>query len=173
MRPYLGRSSNTIGGREMLKRYVVSLIILACFTQFAAATISAQGNHRFVIRIPFDFVVPGELLPAGNYAIERVDPTRPNLLMFKNTDNGIVRLFITQRVENDETITASCLVFKRWQSEYQLFQVWVVGNKDGNQVPPLGNHKGGPSSVVWLETSYPKPKLVANKQEVRMAHPIE
>jgi len=160
----------------MLKRYVVSLIILACFTQFAAATISTQGNRRFVMRIPFDFVVPGGLLPAGNYAVERVDPTKPNVLMFKNIDNGVVRLFITQRVENHETITASCLIFQRWKSEYQLFQVWVVGNKDGNQVPSSGNsrgHKGGPSSVLRLETSYPKPKLVANRRGVSVALPIE
>jgi len=160
----------------MPKHYFISLTILACLTLFATSTVNAQSNRSFVIRIPFDFVVSGEFLPAGNYAIERVDPTKPHVLMFKNTDNGIVRLFITQRVENDETITASCLIFKRWQSEYQLFQVWVVGNKDGNQVPSSGNnrsHKGDPSSIVWLETSYRNPKLVANKREVSVAHPIE
>jgi hypothetical protein len=144
----------------MPKHNVISLIIQACLILFATSTVNAQSNRSLVIHIPFDFVVPGGLLPAGKYAIERVDSTKPNVLMFKNTDDGTVRLFITQRVENDETITASCLIFKRWKSEYQLFQIWVVGNNDGNQVPSSGNsrsHKAIPFSLVRLKTSYPTP----------------
>jgi hypothetical protein len=139
----------------MRKQYIISLIILACLNAVAATTINAQSNRRFVIRIPFDFVLADQVLPAGNYAVERVDPTKPNVLMFKNTDNGIVRVFITQRVENEEMSTASCLIFKRWKGESYLFQVWVVGNKDGNQIPPETKRRdrGAASTLVRLKST--------------------
>src|SRR4030095_11588234 len=66
----------------MPKHYLTSLIILASLILFATSTVKAQSNRSFVIRIPFDFVVPGGLLPAGNYVIERVDSnktTRPDV----------------------------------------------------------------------------------------------
>ena len=144
----------------MRKQYIIALIILVCLTPVAATTVNAQGNRRFVIRIPFDFIVADRILPAGNYAVERVDPTKPNVLMFKNTDNGIVRLFITQRVENEETSTASCLIFKRLKGESYLFQVWVIGSNDGNQVAPAESNrsdKGGTSTLVRLKIDYSRP----------------
>ena len=118
----------------------------------------AQSSNRFVIRIPFDFTVPNGILPAGTYSVERADPTKPNVLMFKNTDNESVQLFITQRVEKVETCETSCLIFKRWKNEYQLYQVWVVGNKDGNQVPS-GNteRRKGVTALVRLKVGDPKP----------------
>jgi hypothetical protein len=118
----------------------------------------AQSSNRFVIRIPFDFSLPSGILPAGTYAVERADPTKPNILMFKNTDTGKVRLFITQRVEKEVTSEMSCLKFKRWKGEYQLYQVWVLGNKEGNQVPS-GNteRRKGATALVQLKADDSKP----------------
>ena len=142
----------------MRKLCVVVLMLLVCLTLFASSTAKAQSSNRFVIRIPFDFFVPSGILPAGTYAVERADPTKPNVLMFKNTDNGSVRLFITQRAEKGETSETSCLIFKRWKSEYQLYQVWVVGQKEGNQLPTENiTHAKGAAALVRLKVSESKP----------------
>ena len=142
----------------MRKRCVVVLMLLVCLTLFASATAKAQSSHRFVIRIPFDFSIPSGILPAGTYAVERADPTKPNVLMFKNTDNGSVRLFITQRAEKGETSETSCLIFKRWKSEYRLYQVWVVGHQEGNQLPTDNTTRAkGAAALVRLKVSESKP----------------
>src|SRR5882672_7334771 len=99
----------------MRKHYFISLFILSFLILFARSSVNAQSDRRFVIRIPFDFIVPGGTLPAGTYAVGRVDPTKPNVLMFKNTDSGKVRLFITQRAEKEATSETTCLIFKRWK----------------------------------------------------------
>jgi hypothetical protein len=69
-------------------------MLLMCLTLIDSSTAKAQSSHRIVIRIPFDFGIPSGILPVGTYVVERVDPTKPNAL--KNTDNGNIRLFITQ-----------------------------------------------------------------------------
>jgi len=138
----------------MRRQFRIWLFVLTCLAALAANA-SAQSNRRFVIRIPFDFVVAGEALPSGNYAIERVDTTKPNVLMFKNIDNGRVRLFITQRVESEEASTSSCLIFKRAKGQFHLSQVWAFGNMDGNQMPITGgstHDDRNTSTVVRLKT---------------------
>jgi hypothetical protein len=142
----------------MRKHYFITFIILSFLILFARSSVNAQSDSRFVIRIPFDFIVPSGTLPAGTYAVERVDPTKPNVLMFKNIDSGRVRLFITQRVEKEALSEMTCLIFRRWKSDYQLYQVWVVGNKEGRQLPS-GNarHPKGTTALVQLKVNDTKP----------------
>ena len=118
-----------------MRRQSITSIILLCLIVVAATTASAQSTRRFVIQIPFQFVIAGRTLPAGKYAVERFDPTKPNVLMLKNTETGIVRLFITLHVEKDNGGKRSCLIFKLRNGEAHLFQLWMLGYKDGNQVP--------------------------------------
>jgi hypothetical protein len=137
----------------MRSQSITLIIVLVCFTSITEARVNAQDPHRFVIDIPFQFVVAGRTLPAGKYDVERADPTKPNLLMLKNTANGIVQVFITQRVENEEVSATSSLIFKRRGEEYYLFQVWTMGDKDGNQAPPAGEKNQRSSTLVRLSTT--------------------
>ena len=136
-----------------MRRQSITSIILLCLTVVAATTVSAQSTRRFVIQIPFQFVIAGRALPAGKYAVERFDPTKPNVLMLKNTETGIVRLFITQHVEKDDGVKTSCLIFKLRDGEAHLFQLWMLGYKDGHQVPPADanerqDRRGNSSTLV-------------------------
>ena len=110
----------------MQRQSIGSIIILVFIAVGAATTVSAQSSRRFVIQIPFQFVITGRALPAGKYAVERFDPTKPNVLMLKNTKTGVVRLFITQHVEKDDGGKRSCLIFKIQNGEFQLFQLWTL-----------------------------------------------
>jgi len=120
----------------MRRQFITLLIILACLGALTATTASAQSTRRFIVNIPFQFVLAGGTLPPGKYSVERIDPTKPNVVLLKNTDNGMVRLFITQRIEKDKPSTDSCLMFKVRRGEFHLFKLWVFGFQDGNQVPP-------------------------------------
>ena len=119
----------------MKRRFVTSILMLASFIMAAETLVDAQANRRFVIDIPFDFIVRGRTVPAGRYTVERLDPFKPDVLVIKSPDNRIMLVFLTQRVEgDDQTIRTSNLVFKQRGRAYYLFQVWVPGDKNGNQL---------------------------------------
>lgn len=143
----------------MRRHYIISILMLACLFAMAANAIKAQSDRRLVIRIPFEFVLAGRVVPAGKYSVERPDATKPNVLMFRNLDNGIIRLIITQRVENHCVSTASYLTFRRIKGESQLIQVWVVGNMDGNQLPVTEGRREhqGASTLVQLKVENERP----------------
>ena len=101
----------------MRKPSITSIILMLCLNGFAA-TIYAQSSRRFEIAVPFQFEVAGQTLTAGKYSVERVDPSKPNVLMLKNIDNGALRLVFTQRVEREEPSKTSGLVFIRRDGKY-------------------------------------------------------
>ena len=146
----------------MRRQFITLLIILACLGAVTATRASAQSTRRFIVDIPFQFVIAGRALPAGNYSVERIDPAKPNVVLLKNADNGMVRLFITQRIEKDKPSTDSCLMFKVRSGKFQLFQVWVLGYQDGNQVPPENENErrvqsGNNTPLVRLTGNNKKP----------------
>src|SRR5882762_6642812 len=93
--------------------------MLASLITIAANSVDAQSKHRVVLDIPFDFVVMGRTLRAGRYAVERLDPTKPNVLMIKNADNRTMRVFLTQRIGGDDPKSrTSTLVFRQHGRTY-------------------------------------------------------
>jgi len=83
----------------MLNRTVV---LLFAFIALAANGVAAQSSHRFNVDVPFEFVLNGRTLPAGEYVIERTNAARPDIVTLKKKDGDFVRMIITQRVEKDE-----------------------------------------------------------------------
>ena len=121
----------------MLKQLVRSMIVLISLV----SAINAQSAQRFEIHIPFSFVLDGRSFSAGNYGVERTDPTRPNIVTLKNLDDGISSLILTQRVEKDKPSATSSLMFIQRAGKRYLFQVWNVGAMNGNQIPVPSDRK--------------------------------
>lgn len=121
----------------MRKRSVTLVLAMLCLIVVGASATNAQNTHRFVMEVPFQFVVAGHVLAAGKYSVERLDPGRPNILLLKNTENGRVRLVMTHRVEKDESSDSAGLIFMRSGEKYYLSQVWIVGDRNGRQVPSV------------------------------------
>ena len=141
----------------MRYQFIKAIIVLVCLTVVPATAVKGQGTHRFAIEIPFQFVLADRTLPAGKYSIERIDAARPNVLLLKNRDNGKLRLIIAHRSEKDEPSTTSTLLFRREGEKLFLFQVWIIGDKNGNQVPLADQGKAGrkpeSSTIVRLSVN--------------------
>lgn len=116
-------------------------VLLLAFIALVANSVAAQSLHTFKVEVPFEFVVNGQTLPAGEYVIERTNAATPNIMTLKNKDSDIVRTIITQRVEKDEPSPASSLIFIRQDGTHYLFQVWNIAALNGNQVPVTFNKK--------------------------------
>jgi hypothetical protein len=85
-------------------------------------------------KIPFDFVVRGKTLPAGDYILER-DDNQPSLLFIRG--KGGVRtsmIVLTEPAgERDPEGDTPALRFTRHGSEYRLEDVWRSRN-DGWEI---------------------------------------
>jgi hypothetical protein len=138
-----------------MKRLAInSAIVFMSLTVVGATVVRAQSSHRFDIDIPFQFVLSGRSFPAGNYRVEQIDPSKPNLVMLKNNRSGILRLVLMQQVEKENPSPEAFLVFTRREGRYYLFQVWTLGDKNGNQVPGAGGkerYQRSNNSLVTLK----------------------
>jgi hypothetical protein len=118
----------------MLKQSVRAVVLFFSLIT-SVVSVNAQSRHRFTVHVPFQFVLNGQTLTAGEYVIERTDPAKPNIVTLKKADDGILRVIITQRVERDNPSTASSLIFIRCEGKHYLFQVWNVGAMNGSEIP--------------------------------------
>ena len=118
----------------MLKQSVRAVVLFFSLIT-SVVSVNAQSRHRFTVHVPFQFVLNGQTLTAGEYVIERTDPAKPNIVTLKKADGGVVRVIITQRVEREHPSTESSLIFIRRGDRRYLFQVWNVGAMNGSEIP--------------------------------------
>ena len=139
----------------MRKQFTRLTILLGVLVVLANA-VNGQDPHKFEVEIPFTFILEGRMLPAGKCLVQRIDPCKPDILMFKNADAKIVRLMQTHRVESENPSTGSTLVFIRRDGKLYLFQIWNRGDRNGNQLPLSGeNQRRDQNSIVKLRAKAP------------------
>lgn len=158
----VGPSAESQGG-YVKKHIIIVVLMLTAVFSVSATMAEAQTGHRFLIDVPFDFIVAGRSLPAGKYTVGRFDPSKPNALMIKSVDNRTVRVFLAQRVVGeDQPTTTSSLVFKVREGKLFLYQVWASEAKDGSQVPLADKNDkrdqyGNNSALVTLRANNQRP----------------
>ena len=106
------------------------LRLLTAIVLLAAASASAQTN-LIKIKIPFDFNLGNISLPAGEYQVDKTD--LGNQLVFSR--KGSPGVFVSS--DAAETFAASSrtkLVFHRYGTTYFLYQLWVEGQSQGQQL---------------------------------------
>src|SRR5262245_30812634 len=119
----------------MHNRSLITIVLTILLLGLVVTSVNAQSTNRFEVEVPFQFVLSGRILPAGNYAVERLDSGKPNILKLKNLDNGIMRLIFCQRVEKEMPTKTSFLLFRQREGRFFLSEVWDKDSLNGNQVP--------------------------------------
>jgi hypothetical protein len=92
-----------------------------------AATAAAQSSINLVANIPFDFIIGGQTLPAGEYEIRPTYWSDSSVLMFRT--NGAAAHALTRIEEPKAGKGANKLVFHRCGDKYFLSQVWGPDGK--------------------------------------------
>lgn len=86
--------------------------------------------------IPFDFMVRGKTLPAGNYEIERVMDDASSLLL-RNVNNKHENVvFETESMQGKRIPRHNVLVFNRYGDDYFLSEVVTAGDQTGRELAP-------------------------------------
>jgi uncharacterized protein (DUF58 family) len=93
-----------------------------------AVPAKAQTSIALEANIPFDFIIGGKTLPAGEYTINTAR-NQPAVLIFRNVQAKASAQALTDPVETKTGKGAKKLVFHRYGSQYFLSSVW--GADDG------------------------------------------
>src|ERR1043166_2282578 len=112
----------------MMKKKVFSVLVTCCFLALiAAATAHAQLPGTAVrASIPFDFIVRGKTLPAGEYEIRRFSDA-PDGLVISGIRNREHQMFETEPVNSWKTPNRSEIIFHRYGDSYFLSEVFAGG----------------------------------------------
>ena len=110
---------------------LVSIIALAFMT--AVATNAQSGRQTLRANVPFDFVVGGKTLAAGEYTVAKVnqDATGIQVSGSANHQNAI-RLSIPVQAKASEQ--RAMLIFHRYGDQYFLAQVWNSATNVGMEI---------------------------------------
>ena len=113
----------------------VVLLIVATITTFGTSARAQSLDHGFRINIPFDFMVGGKTLPAGQYSVARVLSGSGDLMLQIGSVNGRSRAVpLTIPVNSFKSRDRATLVFHRLDDQYFLYQVWPAAANYGREI---------------------------------------
>ena len=88
--------------------------------------------------VPFNFIVTGATLPAGEYTIKGLGN---GTMSISSSDMNAHTLVLSNRCESINSATKSKLVFHRYGDRYFLANIWVAGETSGRQLPTSGRER--------------------------------
>ncbi len=120
-----------------MKNHVVTLVVLlalACGSAFAQ-------TRGFRASVPFDFTIGAQTFPAGTYQFQRplgkpAANTEVGMIAVRSVDGSAYKAVMTALARpRGEQQPETKLVFKKRSGHWQLFQVWIGGDAQGQQMP--------------------------------------
>ena len=113
--------------------YVAAIVVVL-------STVAAFGQSVNVrADVPFNFVVKGITLPAGQYSILSMSDS--NRVLSVRMGNKPMAVLGTNSIESQTASDKTKLIFHRYGSEYFLAEVWLAGNSRGSELPKTHREK--------------------------------
>jgi hypothetical protein len=106
--------------------------MLTVIFMMIATTAMAQAPEKITFHALFDFTVANKTLPAGNYTIRPLSPSR---LLIRSEDGHEAVIAATYAVQAKKTPTETQLIFARYGDQYFLYQMFVPGIDTGRELP--------------------------------------
>lgn len=133
-----------------MKKNLIAVLTLGLLLAAPALAQTASMN----VNVPFDFIVNGKTLPAGEYRVDGLT-TSTSTIAIRNTEKTAKLMALTNGCESIEAADASKLVFHRYGGQYFLAQVWSAGSSEGRELPRsraerevASNHQPAPQIVA-------------------------
>jgi hypothetical protein len=113
--------------------------IAAAFALLMTAIASAQTS-QLKADVPFDFIVNGFTLPAGEYTLQSVD-SLGKALSIRSSDSQAASTIIAEDQQSPTPSRDTRLVFHRYGELYFLAEIWMQGEDIGRHVPASAREK--------------------------------
>ncbi len=121
--------------KQILKAATILSLVVALTITFAAAPAAAESFGSIRVDVPFDFSAGSRVFPAGKYTIRPAGVNTNGVIRITSEDGKTSGVLLTNSAESIESKNETALIFHRYGDQYFLFQVWVVGDTIGLEVP--------------------------------------
>jgi hypothetical protein len=116
-----------------MKKQIMTALLGLALTAVMTASAFAQAGRRLTVHVPFDFVVAGRQMPAGDYSVRRVSKDSENALLIQSADGRSVAAVFTN-ASGREAGRAE-LRFRQHGESYFLAEVSIPGTAGVREVP--------------------------------------
>lgn len=99
----------------------------------AACLPAAAQTEQLRLNIPFDFIVKGQTLPAGQYIAKRMGNIDDSVWTIQSAQGSA--MFLTNPVESPNVAHNPSLIFLQTGTQYSLVQIWG-GPHFGRELTP-------------------------------------
>ncbi len=143
-----------------MKRTALNLTLaLVCAVALAAVAVAVAPTNLLTAKIPFDFNVGNQTLPAGTYTVSRAGAN--NVMIFRNEQSAQSVLLLTRPSQGQATIEKAQLDFRRYGDRYFLSVIKQGFSANCYEAPKsrreretaqaaknLAHHQAGPTIVT-------------------------
>jgi hypothetical protein len=134
----------------MKKQLYTMIAGLAVTLAMGVAAHAQTGNYaRHIVNIPFEFNIGDKAMPAGEYAIRRVNPTSDRGVLQITRKGGASILVATNDVVG-KARSASTLVFNCYGRNRYLAEVWTAGESLGLQARRSRGERAAENELAQL-----------------------
>lgn len=116
-----------------MKKQIMTALIGLALTAVMAASVFAQTGRRVRVHVPFDFVVSGKQMPAGDYNVRRVSKDSENALLIQSADGRSVATVFTN--SSHRAASRAELRFRQHGQSYFLAEVSIPGTAGVREIP--------------------------------------
>ncbi|MEK6280273.1 MAG: hypothetical protein AABN95_07935 [Acidobacteriota bacterium] len=118
----------------MKNQALKTLTMIGVLLILSAVSVHAQAGNSFRVTVPFDFIVSDKTLPAGEYIVMRSNRGSAEGLRIQSEDSRDGAFVNTIPVGAADIQEQTKAVFKRYDNQYFLSQVWISGRATGRQL---------------------------------------
>lgn len=118
----------------MTKQALRTFTMLSLALMLTAVSVCAQSERSGILNIPFNFIVGGKTLPAGEYTVEPNKRDSHNVWLAQSREGKASALFTTMPVRANQTQEETKLVFHRYGDQYFFSQIWTPGSNTGREL---------------------------------------
>ena len=117
----------------MKKQIMRALLGFAILTVLAASVYAQTASCRIKVHIPFDFVVAGKQLPAGDYSVRRLSKDSETALLIQSEDGRSAAAVFTQSSQREPKRAE--LRFRQHGDSYFLAEISIPGTAGVREIP--------------------------------------
>lgn len=116
-----------------MKKQIMRTFLGFALMTVLAASAYAQSGRRMTVHVPFDFVVAGKQMPAGDYSVRRVSKDSENALVIQSADGRRAATVFTNASQREASRAE--LRFRQHGESYFLAEVSIPGTAGVREVP--------------------------------------
>jgi hypothetical protein len=132
---------------------LIGFLSVATLAVVLAAPLPAQ-EFRVTATVPFEFMVSGRSMPAGDYMVQRAGSIASGAIQVSGANGSVVALAQSAGVGQNEKPGQALLIFHRYGDQYFLSRI-SDGNRDtGVEIPTSSTEKelAKTASLLKFET---------------------